>query len=66
MRASPFDAKALGGMLEAQATRRHNFQRSVQSAWLDQIVAMTAEERAAYADRLEQRIRHPKRRSWRH
>ncbi|AHD10374.1 periplasmic heavy metal sensor [Phaeobacter gallaeciensis] len=65
LRASPFDATALGGMLEAQATRRHEFQRSVQAAWLDQIVAMTADERAAYADQLEQRIQHPKRRNWR-
>ncbi|UWR45989.1 periplasmic heavy metal sensor [Phaeobacter inhibens] len=66
LRASPFDAMALGGMLEAQATRRNEFQRSVQAAWLDQIVAMTAGERAAYADQLEQRIQHPKRRNWRH
>ncbi|MEK0162821.1 periplasmic heavy metal sensor [Phaeobacter sp. A36a-5a] len=66
LRADPFDAEALSGMLDEHAERRHGFQRSVQAAWLDQVVAMSPVERAAYADNLEQRIKHPRRRRWPH
>ncbi|APG46253.1 periplasmic heavy metal sensor [Phaeobacter porticola] len=65
LRATPFEAAALGEMLNAQAERRHSFQRSVQEAWLGKIEAMSAEERADYADRLQHRVDHPKRRKWR-
>ncbi|MFS4582531.1 periplasmic heavy metal sensor [Phaeobacter sp. C3_T13_0] len=62
LRATPFDEAALSEMLDTLAERRHGFQQSVQTAWLGHIGAMSAEERAEYAERLEQRIQHPKRR----
>lgn len=58
LRADPFDAAALESALEGQAQKREDFQTAVRKAWLAKLAAMSAEERADYADRVESRMRH--------
>lgn len=56
LRATPFDRDALQGVLEMQAVDREAFQRRIQAAWLSRVDEMSDEERAAYADRLQERM----------
>lgn len=59
LRADPFEAEALSGFIEGQASSGHDFQMSVQQAWLARIGAMSVDERADYADELQKRMRRP-------
>lgn len=54
LRADPPDLDALAAAVSAEAGHRHARQAQIQKAWLDRIAAMSAQERARYADRLEQ------------
>jgi len=56
LRSESFDGSALLTMLRGQADARHAFHTSVQEAWVRQLEAMTPEERAAFADRMEERM----------
>ncbi|UWQ48729.1 periplasmic heavy metal sensor [Leisingera caerulea] len=56
LRSSSFDAAALRDMLRSQADARHAFHAKVQDAWVSKMEAMTPEERAAFADRMEDRM----------
>ncbi|KIN73217.1 periplasmic heavy metal sensor [Sulfitobacter guttiformis] len=53
LRREPFDHAAAMGVLEAQRDTGAQQQRVVSAAWLAQVAAMSVEERAAYADRIE-------------
>jgi len=57
LRADPFEADALSHLIKTQATAGHDFQSSVQRAWVNKVDAMTAAERASYADELQGRMR---------
>jgi len=59
LRADPFEVEALTGFIEGQASSGRDFQKSVQQAWVARVGAMTVDERAAYADELQQRMRRP-------
>ncbi|WP_323775570.1 periplasmic heavy metal sensor [Leisingera sp.] len=56
LRSGAFDADALLAMLRGQAEARHDFHTKVQEAWVRKVAAMTPEERASFADRMEQRM----------
>lgn len=58
LRADPFDPSALEEMLKGQAQKREDFQSAVRRAWLSQLAAMSAGERADYAERVEHKMRH--------
>ncbi|MGR3760202.1 periplasmic heavy metal sensor [Roseobacteraceae bacterium NS-SX3] len=62
--ADPFDAGALAAAMRAQAERRHAFHLSVQEAWIAKVQAMSAEERAEYAARLEEQMQRRPRKGW--
>ena len=53
LRSDPFDPSAVEALFEEQRTRASTSMAAVQSAMLERFVDMTAEERSAYADRLE-------------
>ena len=68
LQADPFEPEALSRLLDAQATTGHDFQNSVQRAWVRKVASMSAEERASYAEELQGRMRRssgppPRRRS---
>lgn len=56
LRSSDFDAGALLAVLRNQAESRHAFHTKVQEAWVRKLEAMTPADRAAFADRMEQRM----------
>lgn len=56
LRSGSFDAAALRDMLRSQSDARHAFHTKVQDAWVSKMEAMTPEERAAFADRMEERM----------
>lgn len=56
LRAETFDAAAVEALLRAQMTRSRSVQDKIQARWLAQVEAMTAAERAGFADRLEERL----------
>lgn len=57
LRAEQFDVDAVKGVLDQQAQLGRAIQGAAQRAWLDRLTAMSAEERRAYADRLEALLR---------
>lgn len=59
LRADPFEPETLSGFIQQQASSGHDFQMSVQQAWVARMVAMTGVERASYADKLQQRMLRP-------
>ena len=59
LRADPFDADALTVYIREQASSGHEFQMSVQQAWIARIGAMDAEERVEYADHLQEKMQRP-------
>ena len=59
LRADPFEADALSGLLDVQAKTGHDFQNSVQQAWVKKVETMSVEERADYADELQERMHRP-------
>lgn len=56
LRSGSFDAAALRDMLRSQSDARHAFHTKVQDAWVSKMEAMTPEERADFADRMEERM----------
>ncbi|NGM46352.1 periplasmic heavy metal sensor [Rhodobacter sp. SGA-6-6] len=58
LRADPFDPAALDGALAAIAARNQSLLDTGRELVAERLKAMTAEERAAFADRLEKRVGH--------
>lgn len=58
LRTEPFDAAAAQAILENQRGRMQARVDLGQELILDRLAAMTPEDRAAFADRLERRLRH--------
>ncbi len=58
LRAEPFDPAALRGVMEAQSDRMGARLRIGQDLLLERLTHMTPGARAAFADRLEERLRH--------
>jgi len=61
LRADPFDPEALVHFIEEQAATGFDFKTAVRNAWLNKVKTMSAEERAAYADKLQDRMSKPPR-----
>lgn len=57
LRAEPFDADAVRALLAGQSVRMAERLQLGQDLLVERIGAMTPQERAAFADRLEQRLR---------
>ncbi|MGV6802590.1 MAG: periplasmic heavy metal sensor [Ruegeria sp.] len=57
LRAVPFDRKSVQVLLDEQARSNDQLQEAVQQQWLSRISTMTDQERAAYADRLEEVVK---------
>ena len=53
LRADPFDPAAVEAILAAQAQTMGEMHRRMRAAWLDRVAAMTPQERAAYAERVD-------------
>lgn len=64
LRASPFDAGALDGILTEQINMRQAHHLALQKTWLDKIETMSEAERLAYADRLEAMMRRKGKGKW--
>ena len=64
LRSDPFDADGLQALLQGQAEARHAFHSKVQDAWVSKLAAMTPEERADFASRLEERMQRRGRRGY--
>ncbi|WP_170422514.1 periplasmic heavy metal sensor [Ruegeria arenilitoris] len=58
LRAEPFDPAAVQVLLDQQAQSMADLQEALQQEWLARVVAMSAEERLVYADRLEEVVKH--------
>ncbi|MBY6056696.1 periplasmic heavy metal sensor [Leisingera daeponensis] len=56
LRSDPFDSESLLALMRAQADARQHFHTKVQEAWVRKLEGMTPRERAALADRLEERL----------
>ncbi|MFW8634431.1 periplasmic heavy metal sensor [Cribrihabitans pelagius] len=56
LRSEPFGAAELLRLLQEQAAVRHRFHLTMQEAWVEQVRAMTPEERAAFAGRMQERL----------
>ena len=61
LRADPFDAAAVRDQLAAQQTRMAEGLALGQRLLMDRLEAMSAADRAAFADRLEERLSRPRR-----
>lgn len=57
MRMQPFDPSAVETVLQQQEDRLHTTRLAAQTEWLRLVSGMTDVERAAYADRMEERMR---------
>lgn len=57
LRAEPFDADAVAGLVRRQGQVALDLQTAAEGAWLAQVGQMTVPERAAYADRVEEELR---------
>ncbi len=53
LRAEPFDREAVAALMQAQRDKVRTLEAEVEAALLDRLVAMTAEERSGFADRIE-------------
>lgn len=58
LRAEPFDPAALREVMKSQSARMQERLQIGQGLMLDRLEAMSPEARAAFADRLEERLRH--------
>jgi hypothetical protein len=58
LRAEPFDRPRAEAALSAQAERIQGLEHAVQGALLDRLAAMSADQRTAFADRLEAELEH--------
>jgi uncharacterized membrane protein len=54
LRQDPFDPAAAARVLDAQRDNGLQRRAAISEAWLSEITAMSAQERGAYADRMEQ------------
>ncbi len=63
LRREPFDPRAAQAVLDAQRADIMTRQEAARRVWLDRVGAMSAAERSAYADRLEEVLE--RRRHWR-
>lgn len=57
LRAVPFDAMTVQVLLEQQARETSQLQEALYMQWLAQVAAMSDDERASYADRLEEVVK---------
>lgn len=57
LRAAPFDPGAVQSVLDGQRDASVGVQQAAQDQWMMTVTAMSAEERAAYADSLEERLK---------
>lgn len=62
LRAEPFDSDAFEQVMQAHSTRAEMRMQEARSILLNHLIALSAAERAAYADRLEQALRGGKQR----
>jgi len=60
IRADPFDVAEARRVLDLQRDATLTVQQTVQDAWLAELAKMPAEERAAYAIRVEEMLKHGK------
>jgi uncharacterized membrane protein len=58
LRAEPFDRDAVSAIMVRQRDKVRGLETAVEGAVLDRLAAMTAEERAGFAERLEAEIGH--------
>ena len=58
LRAEPFDRARAEAALSARAERVQDLERVVQGALVDRLAAMSADQRTAFADRLEAELEH--------
>ncbi len=58
LRVVPFEPATVQALLEQQAQATAALQEALHQQWLAQISAMNDEERTAYADRLEEVVKH--------
>ncbi|MDA8747638.1 periplasmic heavy metal sensor [Litoreibacter sp.] len=61
VRSESFDAALISDILQRQSTVLSAFQAEGQNLLVDRITAMTPDQRAAFADRLEKGLKHGKR-----
>jgi uncharacterized membrane protein len=61
LRQDPFDPAALRGLMDEQGERFRAVQAKSSEALITRIMAMTPDERAAFADRFEHEMRRPRR-----
>ncbi|MEX0287355.1 MAG: periplasmic heavy metal sensor [Paracoccaceae bacterium] len=69
LRADPFDVEAITALLQSQRNRQAAWAEAMQGAWLTRVSAMSAEERAAYADKIEEaeaRRAERRKKKWKH
>lgn len=57
IRSDPLDVDGIKAALERQVVTTRTVQSAAQAAWLQRIEAMNAEQRATYADRIEEVLR---------
>lgn len=57
LRADPFDVVALRGAIDAQAGKTMKIQLLAQSAWVDIVANMSAQERKSYAQSVEDNLK---------
>lgn len=57
LRADPFDPETAEQLLERQARASARIQSLARTVWLERVAMMSAEERQAYADRIEATLR---------
>lgn len=62
LRAVPFRPEPLAALITDHARRRAAFESDALAVWLDRVAAMSDRERAAYADRLQEAVKHRHRR----
>lgn len=60
LRATPYDGAAMQVVVMRQLDGRQAWQTAMQAAWLERVAAMSPQERAAFADRLEEAATHKK------
>ena len=60
IRAEPFDPAEARRVLDLQRDATLTVQQTVQNAWLAELAQMSAPERAAYADRIEEMLKRGK------
>ena len=60
----PFDTVVVQALLEQQAQATVEVQEALHQQWLARVSGMSDDERAKFADRLEDVVKHGPRKSW--